>query len=172
MMTKEQVEKYIRQMHWFFGFLALINLLYLVYSIIVLIENINSAFFSSLCVTVFALFVFAFLGEAFRATGTLRQKSGYKKVRDGSILLLLGFPILTVFGVVYLIRLSKPEMKAAWQMETFQKIIEAPLIEQSIEKTNKEKERSPKQLSAKKATRKTEKKVITKSAKKQGVNKK
>ncbi len=106
-MTEDQVNKAIKQMRGvfvFFGVLAALGALLYLYS------SLNDANYLFIAVLEGAV-AFCFL-MAFRGLGA-RNKSGFTYARISSVILLLGFPILTIFGVLYLVKLGKMEMKQA-----------------------------------------------------------
>ena len=103
-MTPEQVNKNIKQMRQIFAFLgvimglsALLNLFseegYFLTAVIT--AGLSAAFWIA----------FVNLGK--------RNQKGHTFAQIGSVLMLFGFPIFTIFGIIYLVKLSKPEMKVA-----------------------------------------------------------
>jgi hypothetical protein len=107
LMTEDQVNKSIGQMRGVFVFFGvLVALGALVY----LFSSFNDASYLFLVVLEGAV-AFCFL-MAFRGLGA-RNKSGFTYARVSSIILLFGFPILTIFGIIYLNKLGKTEMKQA-----------------------------------------------------------
>lgn len=107
-MTKEQVNKSISQIRQMFAFLGIATALQallllfgdptIVRAILFLILALASACF---------WIAFINLGK--------RNKKGHTFAVISSVLFLFSFPVLTLFGVIYLRKLAKPEMKAALQ---------------------------------------------------------
>lgn len=102
-MDEKQVEKSIKQMRGIFAFLGVINALTAILNVVS-----GGSFFLILITLVFAVVMFM----AFKGLGD-RTQQGYTFARISSVFMLFLFPIFTIFGVMYLIKLGKPEMKAA-----------------------------------------------------------
>jgi hypothetical protein len=102
-MSPQQVEKSIKQMRGIFAFFGGLNVLGI-------ILNLVSGEPSALIIVSLVLAVVFFM--AFDGLGK-RTKTGHTLALISSIVFLLGFPILTIFGISYLVKLSKPEMKEA-----------------------------------------------------------
>lgn len=106
-MNEEQVTKSIKQMRGVFAFFgaleALATLIYLFSSM----DDSSYLFLAVICGAVAYCFFMAF-----RGLGS-RNKSGFTYARISSVILLFGFPVLTIFGILYLNKLGKPEMKQA-----------------------------------------------------------
>ena len=106
-MDVDQVNKTIRQMRGvfvFFGVLAALG------ALLYLFSAFNDSSYLILVIIEGAI-AYCFL-MAYKGLGA-KDKSGFTYARISSIILLLGFPILTIFGVLYLNKLSKIEMKQA-----------------------------------------------------------
>jgi len=106
-MTEDQVNKAIKQMRGVFVFFGVLSALA---ALLYLFDSMNDANYLILAV-ISGVVAFCYL-MAFRGLGA-RNKSGFTYARVSSIILLLGFPILTVFGILYLNKLGKAEMKNA-----------------------------------------------------------
>ena len=116
-MTPEKVTKNIKQMRSIFAFLGVVMGI----SALLNLFGEDGYFLTAVIAGTFS-FVF---WMAFVNLGK-RNKKGYTFAQVGSIILLLGFPVFTIFGIMYLNKLSKPEMKAALSDEA---PVEAPAIE-------------------------------------------
>ena len=102
-MDPQQVQKNIGQMRGIFAFFGGLNVLGI-------ILNLVSGEPSGLIIISLVLAVIFF--AAFDGLGK-RTKTGRTFAQISSVIFLLGFPILTIFGISYLLKLSKPEMKEA-----------------------------------------------------------
>lgn len=105
----KKVTKSIRQMRGMFGFFGIIIILYalsLIYTTFVVEDGFYFilGIFSGLIGICFLI--------AFRGLGK-RTRTGLNFARISSVFFLLAIPsiLLPIFGIVYLVKLSKPEMK-------------------------------------------------------------
>lgn len=114
-MNSDQVEKDIQQMRSIFGFFGIGFGLWNMCVLFAEGPNIlHTPFFLVIILTsllISSIFLIAFIGLG------RRTKTGYISARVASVILLLGFPILTVFGISYLSKLSKPEVKQAFKVK-------------------------------------------------------
>lgn len=101
-MDLQQVDKNIRQMRSMFG-------LFFILSLIGLLNLFNSDAFGS---GVFSLILAFLFGNAFIRLGK-RSENGYTYAKICSWIFVLGFPVLTFFGISYLKKLNDPLMKQA-----------------------------------------------------------
>ncbi len=106
-MNTEQVNKSIRQMRQMFGFFGILTALG---TVLALIGSMSDA--SNFIVVIIEGAFAACFWTAFNGLGK-RNPTGFTFARICSVLFLLGFPVLTIFGIIYLNKLSKPEMKQA-----------------------------------------------------------
>lgn len=107
-MTPEQVNKSIGQMRTMFGLFGVLTSLLAV----LMLPNLGTdpSF-------IFALFFEVLLAVCFwtAVSGLGKRTSiGLTLARICSGIFVLGFPILTLFGIIYLIKLWKPEMVQAF----------------------------------------------------------
>jgi hypothetical protein len=102
-MDEKQVEKSIKQMRGIFAFIGAVNAL-------VAVLNLFSD--GGIPIAVIGMIIAAVFFMAFKGLGD-RTQQGYTFARIASGIMLLFFPLFTIFGVMYLIKLGKPEMKAA-----------------------------------------------------------
>lgn len=102
---KEQIDtsKSIREMRQIFGMICLLPVLILpvILPKIDIVEHIVIAI--TLILAIPFLIAFIYLGK--------RNRMGYRSAKFCSMILLLGFPIFTYFGINYLKKLSHPEMR-------------------------------------------------------------
>lgn len=106
-MTTEQVNKSIRQMRQMFG---LFGVLTVIGTVLALFGSMSDAV-NFISVIIDGAFAVCFW-TAFNGLGE-RNPTGHTFAKICSVIFLLGFPVLTIFGIMYLIKLSKPEMKQA-----------------------------------------------------------
>jgi predicted membrane channel-forming protein YqfA (hemolysin III family) len=115
-METQKLEKSLRQMRGLFIFLMVLQIIGILFNVFfMLVENTNpiTVLFG---IAIGVLFVLLYKNAA---QGTQeRTKKGYNALKSASTFILLGFPILTIFGIIYLNKLSKPEMKALFGVET------------------------------------------------------
>ncbi len=114
-MTAEQVNKSINQMRQLFAFFGILSSLIALLSLINGLGEPSGIVGSLLAFILYGLWAVC-LWTAFIGLGR-RTAQGHIFARICSIIFLLGFPVLTIFGVSYLIKLSKPEMKQALGLE-------------------------------------------------------
>lgn len=110
-MTPEQINKSISQMRQIFGFFGILTVLGAVLNLLGGLSDPRSLG-GGIVGAVLEGAVAYCLWTAFSGLGK-RSPQGYTFSRICSVILLLGFPVLTLFGVSYLNKLSKPEMKQA-----------------------------------------------------------
>jgi len=107
-MNDEQVNKSIRQMRQMFVFFGILTTLAAVFALIGSFSDSSK---------VIALFIEGALAAcfwiAFNGLGK-RDSMGYTFARVCSVIFVLAFPVLTFFGISYLSKLAKPEMKQAF----------------------------------------------------------
>ena len=116
-MNIQAIEKSIKQMRQFFGFLAVLEglaVLLTLYSCATAASSGGNASFLLISFLILAGITVEFA----RANSALRTPNpkAYALAKECSVVLLFGFPILTFFGISYLIKLSKPEMKQAFSV--------------------------------------------------------
>jgi len=106
-MSPKEVEKSIRQMRQIFVFFGPIAILA---TIGMLVLGVDEEYTPLVCclLPLGPVYLLAYYGLG------KRDKSGYQLAQLGSLGLLAGFPLLTIFGLTYLTKLSKPEMKRAF----------------------------------------------------------
>jgi Ca2+/Na+ antiporter len=108
-MNIQQIEKSIKQMRQIFIFLAIVSGL----GIVVGLLNVLQGYYDLMALIILnAVFTYAF----WQAGSSLENPDpkAYKRAKTASIILLFLFPVLTIFGISYLNKLSKPEMKQAF----------------------------------------------------------
>lgn len=103
-MNPQQVQKSIGQMRGIFAFFGALGALGIILSVM---SGEPDLFVIAFLLVEVVIFFAAFVGLG------KRTRSGRTFAQIASVLLLLGFPILTIFGVIYLGKLSKVEMKEA-----------------------------------------------------------
>jgi predicted PurR-regulated permease PerM len=105
-MDEKRVDKTIKQMRGLFGFFGVVTALSAIVFMLfieedglapVIVQAVLSVCFWTAVIT---------LGK--------RSHAGRAWATICSIIFLFGFPILTIFGMIYLIKLSRPEMKRAF----------------------------------------------------------
>jgi len=106
-MTAEQINKSIKQMRSMFGFFGILTGLGALSALAASANDLSYLVVFLLEVALSTCYWLAFvnLGQ--------RNRKGHLFATIASILFLPGFPVLTVFGILYLRKLSKPEMKEA-----------------------------------------------------------
>jgi hypothetical protein len=107
-MTTEQVNKSISQMRQVFGFFGILTALSILGALFP-----SSHAMSSTGPSLFVIIWCACLWMAFNGLGN-RTPTGLTFARICSFIFVLALPFLTIFGVIYLRKLSKPEMKQAF----------------------------------------------------------
>jgi hypothetical protein len=109
-MTPDEVNKSIGQMRTMFGLFAVLTSL----GAVLMLPNIgtDSSFIFGLF---FEIALAVCLWTAVSGLGK-RTSTGLTFARICSGIFVLGFPILTVFGIIYLIKLWKPEMVQAFEV--------------------------------------------------------
>ena len=110
-MNTEQVNKSIKQMRQMFGFFGILTSLG---AILTLFSSFSDS--SYLIGVVIEGALAACFWIAFKGLGD-RNKTGLNFARVCSGIFILTFPILTIFGIIYLIKLSKTEMMEALGVE-------------------------------------------------------
>ena len=110
-MNAEQVNKSIKQMRQMFGFFGV---LISIGAVLALFNSFSDS--SYLFGVVIEGALAACFWIAFKGLGD-RNKTGLNFARVSSAIFILAFPILTVFGIIYLIKLSKTEMMEALGVE-------------------------------------------------------
>lgn len=107
-MTAEQVNKSIGQMRSMFGLFGVLTSIAAVFSLPAMADDLSFifGFFLEGLLAVCFWVAFSGLGK--------RSSIGLTFARICSGLFVLGFPILTIFGISYMIKLWKPEMKQAF----------------------------------------------------------
>jgi hypothetical protein len=108
-MTPEQVDKSIRQMRSMFGFFGILTSLGTIFALPAIGDDPSFIFVLFLEGLLAVCFWMAFSGLG------KRNSTGLIFARICSGIFVLGFPLLTIFGIVYLIKLWKPEMKQAFE---------------------------------------------------------
>lgn len=108
-MDLQEINKSLNQMRSMFAFFAVISILNVVLGSLYL-GNPNNANGFLACTV-----LYSFLGIVifYRGYKGIKNKDakGYHAARDASKLFVLGFPVLTFFGISYLRKLAKPEFK-------------------------------------------------------------
>lgn len=110
-MTPEQVNKSIRQMRQMFAFIGGLMLLIALLTLFGAFSSQGDAAGTALLAVLY-IGMTACFWTAFTNLGK-RTPRGHTYAQISSAIFLLGFPILTIFGISYLIKLSKPQMKQA-----------------------------------------------------------
>lgn len=115
-MNAEQVQKSIRQMKSFFLLVGILQLIGFFGGLVacVQISNNGGGGGIGLGLSLFLCPILALgFSDASRSLKSLNPKS-YSKAFQASIVLLIGFPVFTYFGISYLSKLTKPEMKSVF----------------------------------------------------------
>jgi hypothetical protein len=108
MMDIQKVDKSIKQMRQMFGFMtALFGIL-----AVIMIFNISNSQYAVGYLFLYGILSFCFY-KGYGGAGR-RDPGGLKAVKMCSVVFLFLFPVLTIFGISYLNKLSKPEMKQAF----------------------------------------------------------
>jgi hypothetical protein len=105
-MTPEQVNKSIGQMRGMFGLFGLLTSLGALLALASKPPDIVNVIVNGALAVCF--------WTAFNGLGT-RSSRGYTYARICSFIFVLGFPVLTFFGLSYLTKLGKPEIKQAFE---------------------------------------------------------
>jgi hypothetical protein len=108
-MNEEKVNKSIRQMRVFFGFFGVVTALS---SLVFLLSALSGA--GEYVAPMVVQMILSICFWAAVVSMGKRRRAGRTWATICSLILLIGFPILTIFGVIYLVKLTKPEMKQAF----------------------------------------------------------
>lgn len=115
-MDIQEINKSIGQMRTLFGFLAVVDGLGIVLNFLSLGNASSDSGGFLACVFIFGILGLVIFSRAYSGLGR-RDKSGYQAAKVASQFFLLGFPVGTIFGAIYLSKLAKPEFKQAFGID-------------------------------------------------------
>lgn len=107
-MNIQEVDKSIKQMRQMFGFFGVVFALLAV----LMLPSVGNQSSSIIWLLIYGALAFL-LFKGFDAAKA-RNPSGYNYVKLCSIIFVILIPVLTIFGISYLNKLSKPEVKQAF----------------------------------------------------------